>query len=45
MKKKAYAVLEALKIGVQEITKCSGLSETPIFNALEKNSGTVITND
>jgi acetylglutamate kinase len=42
MRKKAFAALEALKIGVKKVIICSGLSETPIVDALEKNGGTVI---
>ncbi|MFX1257623.1 MAG: [LysW]-aminoadipate kinase [Promethearchaeota archaeon] len=45
MKKKAYAVLEAFKIGIKKIVICSGLTNTPLLNALEKNVGTVITNE
>ncbi|MFX1451089.1 MAG: [LysW]-aminoadipate kinase [Promethearchaeota archaeon] len=45
MKKKAYAALEALKLDVKKVVVCSGLTETPIFDALEKNLGTVITNE
>jgi acetylglutamate/LysW-gamma-L-alpha-aminoadipate kinase len=45
MRKKAYAALEAIKIGVRKVIICSGLIETPIFDALEKNNGTVITNE
>ena len=45
MKKKAYAALEALKLGVKKIIICSGLTEAPIFDALENNIGTVITNE
>ncbi len=45
MKKKAFAALEALKIGVKKVIVCSGLTETPLSNALEKNAGTVITNE
>ncbi|MHA1291477.1 MAG: [LysW]-aminoadipate kinase [Promethearchaeota archaeon] len=45
MKKKAYAALEALEIGVKKVIICSGLTETPIFNALENNAGTVINNE
>lgn len=45
MKKKAYAVLEAIKIGVKKVIICSGLTETPIFDALEKSAGTVIRNE
>ena len=43
MKKKAYAVLEAFKKDVKKVIICSGLTETPILDALEKNAGTVIT--
>lgn len=42
MRKKAYAALEAFKIGVKKVIICSGLSETPLLDALEKNGGTVI---
>jgi acetylglutamate kinase len=42
MRKKAFAALEALKIGVKKVIICSGLSETPLVDALEKNGGTVI---
>jgi len=45
MRKKAYAALEAFKIGVKKVIICSGLSDTPILDALEKNGGTVIYND
>lgn len=45
MKKKAYATLEALEIGVKKVIISSGLSEKPIFDALENNLGTVITNE
>ncbi|MFO7796523.1 MAG: [LysW]-aminoadipate kinase [Promethearchaeati archaeon] len=45
MKKKAYAALEALDMNVNKVIVSSGLSEYPIFNALEKQSGTVITNE
>ncbi|MFX1444935.1 MAG: [LysW]-aminoadipate kinase [Promethearchaeota archaeon] len=45
MRKKAYAALEALKLGVKKVIICSGLIEEPIFSALENNEGTVITND
>ena len=45
MKKKAYAALEAFKLGVKKVIICSGLSETPILDALEKNAGTVIINE
>jgi acetylglutamate kinase len=45
MRKKAYAALEALKLGVKKVIICSGLIEAPIFGALEKNEGTVIIND
>ncbi|TFG26767.1 MAG: [LysW]-aminoadipate kinase [Promethearchaeota archaeon] len=45
MKKKAYAALEALKLGVKKVIVCSGLIEAPIFGALENNEGTVISND
>lgn len=45
MKKKAYAALEALKLGVKKVIICSGLTETPIFDALENNMGTVISNE
>ncbi len=42
MKKKAYAALEAFGVGVKEVIICSGLTETPIIDALERNAGTVI---
>lgn len=45
MKKKAYAALEALKLGVKKVVISSGLTEAPIFDALENNIGTVITNE
>jgi len=45
MKKKAYAALEALKLDVKKVVICSGLTEAPIFDALENNLGTVITNE
>ena len=44
MKKKAHAALEALKIGVQKVVICSGLTETPILDAFKNNGGTVIIN-
>lgn len=44
MKKKAFAALEAIKLGVTKIIICSGLTENPIFDALENNKGTVISN-
>lgn len=44
MKKKAYAALEALEIGVKKIVIYSGLADTPILDVLEKNKGTVIVN-
>ena len=43
MKKKAYAALEAFKKGIRKVIICSGLTETPILDALEKNAGTVIS--
>ncbi|MHA1466467.1 MAG: amino acid kinase family protein [Promethearchaeota archaeon] len=43
MKKKAYVALEAFKKGIKKVIICSGLTETPILDALEKNAGTVIT--
>lgn len=43
MKKKAYAALEAFKKDIKKVIICSGLTETPILDALEKNAGTVIT--
>lgn len=42
MRKKAFAALEAFKIGVKKVIICSGLTETPLLDALEKNGGTVI---
>jgi len=45
MKKKAYAALEALKLDVKKVVICSGLTKSPIFDALENNLGTVITNE
>ena len=45
MKKKAYAALEALNMDIKKVIVSSGLSENPIFNALEKQNGTVITNE
>ncbi len=44
MRKKAHAALEAIGIGVKKVIICSGLNETPLLNALEKNGGTVIHN-
>jgi len=45
MKKKAYAVLEALKKNIKKVIVCSGLADTPIVDALEKNAGTVVLNE
>ena len=45
MRKKAHAALEAIKIGVKKVIICSGLTETPLLDALEKNRGTVIHTD
>ncbi len=42
MKKKAYAALEALKLGVKKIVICSGLTDNPLIDALERDAGTVI---
>ena len=42
MRTKAYAALEAINLGVNKVIICSGLTETPLFDALEKNGGTVI---
>ncbi len=44
MKKKAYAALEAFRVGVKEVIICSGLTETPIIDALERAAGTVVIN-
>lgn len=43
MKKKTYAAMEAMKIGIRKVIICSGLSQNPILDALEKNAGTVIS--
>jgi len=45
MKKKAYASLEALEKNIKKVIICSGLTANPISNALENNTGTVITNE
>ncbi|MGV9202781.1 MAG: [LysW]-aminoadipate kinase [Promethearchaeia archaeon] len=45
MKKKTYAALEAFEKGIDKIIICSGLSEAPLFDALEKGAGTVIENE
>jgi len=45
MKKKAYAALEAFQLGANKVIICSGLTNTPVFDALENNAGTVITNE
>ncbi|MBD3193753.1 MAG: [LysW]-aminoadipate kinase [Candidatus Lokiarchaeota archaeon] len=45
MKKKVYAALEALNMGIKEFIICSGLIESPISNSLQKNTGTVILNE
>ena len=42
MKKKAYAALEAFKIGVKKVIISSGINDAPLFNVLIKNGGTVI---
>ena len=44
MRKKAHAALEAIRIGVKKVIICSGLTKTPLMDALEKNGGTVIYN-
>ncbi len=44
MKKKAYAALESFENGVKKVIICSGLVESPIMNALEKNGGTTVHN-
>jgi len=43
--KQIIAELEAFKISVNKVIICSGLTETPILDALEKNAGTVIINE
>jgi acetylglutamate/LysW-gamma-L-alpha-aminoadipate kinase len=45
MKKKAYAALEALDMNIKTVIISSGLSDNPIYNALEKETGTVISNE
>jgi acetylglutamate/LysW-gamma-L-alpha-aminoadipate kinase len=49
MKKKAYAALEAFEVNENKTLKrviiSSGLSENPIFDVLERNKGTTITNE
>ncbi|MFX0071846.1 MAG: [LysW]-aminoadipate kinase [Candidatus Hermodarchaeota archaeon] len=45
MKKKAYAALEAINLGVKKVIISSGLTEKPVFDALEQQIGTVITNE
>ncbi|MEM2828848.1 MAG: [LysW]-aminoadipate/[LysW]-glutamate kinase, partial [Candidatus Jordarchaeales archaeon] len=43
MRKKIFAALEALKIGVPAIVICSGLMENAVVSAIRMESGTVIT--
>jgi len=43
MKKKIFAALEAIRIGVPLVVVCSGLEENPITRSLKLESGTVIT--
>jgi acetylglutamate/LysW-gamma-L-alpha-aminoadipate kinase len=45
MKKKAYAAFEAFKTGAKKVIICSGLTETPLLDVLEKNAGTVISDE
>ena len=45
MKKKTYAALEAFEKGINKIIICSGVSKSPVFDALEKGAGTVIENE
>lgn len=45
MKKKAYAALEALNMDLKKVIISSGLCENPIYNALEKETGTVISDE
>ncbi len=45
MKKKAHAILEAINLGVKKIIICSGLRESPLFDAIEQEKGTVIINE
>lgn len=43
MKKKVFAALEALKIGVPTVVICSGLMENSVASAAKMECGTVIT--
>ncbi|MBS7287433.1 MAG: [LysW]-aminoadipate/[LysW]-glutamate kinase [Candidatus Freyarchaeota archaeon] len=43
MKKKVFAALEALKIGVPAVVICSGLMENSVASAAKMECGTVIT--
>ncbi len=43
MKKKIFAAIEALKIGVPAVIICSGLMENAVISAIKMESGTVIT--
>jgi len=45
MKKKTYAALEALNMDLKKVIISSGLCENPIYNALEKETGTVISDE
>ncbi|MHA1689036.1 MAG: [LysW]-aminoadipate kinase [Promethearchaeota archaeon] len=45
MKKKAHAILEALNLGIKKVIICSGLRESPLFDAIEYEKGTVIINE
>ncbi len=45
MKKKAHAILEAFQLGVKKVIICSGLKESPLFEVLEQDKGTVIINE
>ncbi|MBD3256380.1 MAG: [LysW]-aminoadipate kinase [Candidatus Lokiarchaeota archaeon] len=45
MKKKAYAALEAIKVGLKKVVISSGLVEKPVFDVLENDAGTVITDE
>ena len=45
MKKKVYAALESLNLGVKEIIITSGLIENPLTSAINHKAGTLIVNE
>ncbi|MBS7249726.1 MAG: acetylaminoadipate kinase, partial [Candidatus Freyarchaeota archaeon] len=42
MRKKIFAALEALSLGIKTVIICSGLEKNPISSALELKVGTII---